>query len=77
LVLDVTRSHLLSSFAGSKHLAMTARHYLSAAIHISQQHYPEMLNKLIIINVPWLFTLIWASTLWTALLCVISFLPII
>jgi 23S rRNA A2030 N6-methylase RlmJ len=44
----------------SKHLTNTGRNYLTAAIHISQAHYPEMLNKLIIINTPWVFNMIWA-----------------
>ena len=46
---------------GSKHLTNTGRNYLTAAIHMSQAHYPEMLNKLIIINTPWVFNMVWVG----------------
>eukprot|EP00455_Lapot_gusevi_P014478 TRINITY_DN1722_c0_g1_i13.p1 TRINITY_DN1722_c0_g1~~TRINITY_DN1722_c0_g1_i13.p1 ORF type:complete len:280 (-),score=76.31 TRINITY_DN1722_c0_g1_i13:140-979(-) len=44
---------------GMKHLKSSCINMLKAIIKVSQDNYPEMLNKLIVVNVPWFFNVAW------------------
>jgi len=45
---------------GRRHLAPSTLRTLQRAIKLLQEHYPEMIGNIVYVNVPWLFTSLWA-----------------